>query len=141
MESKIQIDYRAPDVSDKSFIFNSWLKSFRNSPFAKPMPNEPYYKNHKQIIEKLLKKSKVLIAANPSDPLQIFGYIVYEELGDVKILHYVYVKYSFRKFGIAKNMVNSITEDKAFLYTHHVDLLRKIKDKYSMLYDPYKALL
>ena len=138
--TKVPLKFRAPTVSDKSFIFNSWLKSFRHSPLAKPLCNEVYFKNHKVIVENILKRSRVLIACNPEDEDQIYGYIVYEPIiDDITVLHYVYVKFTYRKLGIARTIVEgSIDIKNPILYTHHTETVKRIKDKLDLIYDPYR---
>lgn len=135
-----KISFRPPDVSDKSFIFNSWLKSFRNSPLAKPLCNEVYFSNHKLIVENILKRSKIVIACSDEDPMQIFGYTIYEELpGGIIIMHYIYTKYTYRKLGIAQQLYDIVVKnDDPILYSHHTQVVDKVKDKLNLLYDPYR---
>lgn len=99
MPSKLPIKFRPATSEDTGFVFSSWLKSYRNAPQSRLMLNNIYFQNQHDIIEDILKKSVVMIAVNEQDPSQIFGYIVYEK---PSMLHYVYVKYTYRKMGIAR---------------------------------------
>src|SRR5271165_681887 len=101
MESNFTI--RLGNKEDLPFIFSTWLKSFRySSSFAKEIDNETYYKFHQQVIERILSRSpSIYIACDQLHPDTVFGYIVYEG----PVLHFAYVKKSFRKLGIARALL------------------------------------
>lgn len=129
---------------DISFIFNSWLKSFRDSGvLSRSVPNTIYFQNHHKILQKILKRSQANIACNPQDPSQIYGYIVGEYIEGIFILHYVYVKHSFRKMGIGKELLNSFDHDtgNASCCSHLTKMAEKFLLKYNMIYHPYTVLV
>lgn len=138
----LKMTLRPPDLTDKNFIFNSWLKSYRSSDFAKDQCNAVYYDNYKIIVENILKRSKIVVACNPQDYTQVYGYIVYEDLpADNLLVHFVYTKYTYRKFGVAKKLLVSIRRsNNPILISHYVKSLEKIKDKITFIYDPFKGL-
>jgi hypothetical protein len=138
----IPIVIRPPDLTDKSFIFNSWLKSYRGSAFAKNQCNEVYYNNYKKIVERALVRSMVAVACNPDDYTQVYGYIVYEVLpADNTVVHYIYVKFPYRRFKIAESLANlSKLGTKPFIATHYTNACEWIFKKYSIIYDPYILL-
>lgn len=139
MDSTI-VKLRAPNKADLNFILNSWLKSYRNSGFAAPMINPVYYKNHEPLLKDLLSSNLITVACNPLDEGQIYGYVVFNYLpGDILVLHYIYTKHSFRRFGIAKQIMASIRKsDDAILYTHHTKYAELLKNKLPIIFDPYK---
>lgn len=138
MGNQIPINFRTLETEDESFIYNSWLKSFRNSPLAKPLCNEVYFRNHKLIINNILQRSTTLLACNPEDSSQIYGYIVYEMLRGVPIVHYVYTKYTYRKLGIAKQLFEATIKSKPLLISHYTSNLKPHMDKLELIFDPYK---
>lgn len=103
---------RACRTSDESFIRNSWLKSLRNLPHFVDVPNAVFYDGMNKRIDELLKNSYVLVAADPEDDGIIWGYVVVSStpLGreTVPVLHYLYVKQTFRGFGIAMKMLENV---------------------------------
>ena len=140
MKSKeLPINLRTATAEDVPFIFNSWLKSYRNSHFCKLVVNEIYYNEHHKVIERLIKKSKVIVACNRDDENQLYGYIVADEVEGFFALHYIYVKHSFRNMGIGEALLNSFEHDPsvASIYSHHTRLCDKLAPKYSMVYHPY----
>lgn len=126
---------------DIGFIFNSWLKSFRNSPWAKPMHNNVYFASHHALIDELIGHSKIYMACSKSNPAELYGYIVAGRIQGVFTVHYVYVKHAFRNLGIGKLLLNcySRAENELGCYTHftyHVSK-HKLDEKAALLYNPY----
>lgn len=135
----LTVDHRPATAQDINFIFNSWLKSYRNSDFAKKIPNDVYFSEHKEKITAILTNSTVLVACNPDTPSQIFGYLVMSQ-EPVTVLHYVYVKYPYRKLGIARRMVEDLNPQvgkKLTLCSHANYYWPEISAKFKLVYNPY----
>ena len=124
---------------DLPFLFSSWLKSYRSSHFAEKITNTIYFEDHHKVIERIIKNSKVLIACNPADPSQLYGYSVATEEGGVLVLHFLYVKHTFRNMGIGKTLLDAVghERDKAAVYTHHTRMADKLASKYNFVFHPY----
>lgn len=137
--SKLPIRLRPANEEDISMIFNSWLKSYRTSLFAKNIANSVYFLNHHKIIEKLLKSSIVLVACNDKDASQIYGWACAQEVDGIFCLHYVYVKQPFREIGMARLLINAFgrAEDVAGIYSHHTRAFEQMADKFNLIYHPY----
>jgi hypothetical protein len=105
------------DASHYNFIKSTWLKSFflGSSRFCENMTSEVYYEFHPQVVERILKRSKCLVAQSRENPDVTVGYIVYEE---PSIVHYLYVKHQFTGFGVAKLLFKESGIGKKFSYTH-----------------------
>ena len=130
---------RVGDKSDTSFIFSSWLKSYRNSAFARNISNTIYFSEHHDIIENLLACSDVVVACNKNDQSQIYGYIVASKINDKLTVHYIYVKHPFRRMGIGRYLLTSIRQDFTddALYTHDTHISSRLSAKYKFSYHPY----
>jgi len=150
LESTIVI--RAPGPGDVAFIFSSWLKSYRSSPWALPMHNNTYYKFHHALIEDLMKNSDIYLACSKANPTDIYGYSVGQYIDGVFTLHFVYVKQAFRKLGICNLLLQCFerskdSNDEEFVgcYTHHTHMADKLTgepsiklaQKYNLMYNPY----
>ena len=124
---------------DHAFLFNSFLKSYRFSPFAEKITNTIYFEDHHKLIERIIENSKVLVACNPSDPSQLYGYILAGEEEGVVVIHFVYVKHTFRNMGIGKTLLDAVghESDKAAVYTHHTRMSDKLASKYNFVFHPY----
>lgn len=91
--------------SDLPFIYASWLKGLRygNDTFG-AIQQDAYFKCYHQVLERVLENqnTSIRIACLKDEPDAILGYSV--STGD--ILHFVFVKRSWRRIGIAKDLVN-----------------------------------
>jgi ribosomal protein S18 acetylase RimI-like enzyme len=130
---------RQADQNDVPFIFNSWLKSYRDSSTAKLVSNTVFFSEHHKLIERIVKHNPVILAVNDADPTQIYGYICAGVTEGIFTLHYIYVKHNFRNLGIGKALLNAFEHDLATagIYTHHTKIADKIASKYNFLYHPY----
>jgi len=59
----------------------------------------------------------------------------------VQVVHFVYVKHTFRFLGIGKVLLDAakIDTSKASFYTHFTKNCIKVVQKYNMIYNPYLA--
>lgn len=127
---------RDPKGDDLAFVLNSWLKSARSVGPAKLMTNETYYGGFRDECVRKLDDGYVLVACNPEDEDQIYGWIAASN----GVIHYLYVKLPFRNYGIGKALVREcvpqFTMESTSVSTagaHHSVWARK----YNLQYDPY----
>lgn len=109
---KMEVTIRPMAEEDYNFVIQSWLKSYKhNSYFCKRIRDNIYYKYHHQVITRILARDncKVLIAADPEDSKVILGYLVYESFQGKELVHYAYIKTSFRGLGIGGALLRSST--------------------------------
>lgn len=139
-----QVKIRPAKESDISFIFNSWLQSFRDSPTVRGIPNTLYYKEQHRLIEDLLKRDtcRVILAVNEKDEEQIFGYIIFETYGEnlPLVMHWIYVKHPFRNFKIGSQLIEEChkTAPNIVTYSHKSKLSDKLmKNRQHYIYNPY----
>lgn len=139
--NKLPITFRAALQQDVNFIFNSWLKSYRNSNFSRFISNTIYYAEQHKIIEDLVAANKVIIACDATDSTQLYGYICAGEVEGFIVCHYVYVKHTYRNMGIGKELLKQANHDpaKAGLYTHHTKIADRLAPRYNLVYHPYLA--
>lgn len=127
---------------DKSFIYNSFLISYKAHSMSKYISNFIYFEQQAKIITELFKISTTLIACFPEAPDEIMGYIIYEYLKSTPIVHWCYIKKNFRHNGMFRTFLETITnpDHTAIICTHIPDyfgnLQYKIQDK-RLTYDPY----
>ena len=150
MNNKIPVKIRDMEEDDIGFVYNTWLKSHRDGVPAKHITNDVYFAEHKKIIEKKLQLSNILMLCDKDDTSQLYGYIVVEQPTDtVNIIHYIYIKYNFRKFGLGKHLllaaIPAIGTKPVFV--SHRPITRsygftetkwgKLKEQYNLVYNPY----
>ena len=116
------------EAIDKQLVLDSWLQSFRASPYAGCIPNNRYFEIYGQAISELLERgSSILVAVNPADSTQILGWLCVEQTSKAEqIVHFVYVKDVFRKLGICKSLFQEagINPRSRFYYTYRTKQAR-----------------
>jgi hypothetical protein len=114
-----EVEYRGVYASDLSFIFDSWLRSWRNSPWAGCIPNNEYYPMTRSAIEQLVGRgAEFKVACLKADPERILGWICHELTGPDAVVHYLYVKDPYLTLGIGDALVASIPGNKPGFYTY-----------------------
>jgi hypothetical protein len=138
-KKQLPILIRDADPSDVSFIFNSWLKSYRNGHLCRGVDNTIYYAEHHKLIERILKTATVKIACDPKDIATIYGYICYEKIDGIFVAHFAYTKNTFRSLGVLTQLIKEIDHDfaGAGLFTHRNDRTEFLAAKYHLIYHPY----
>lgn len=146
----IQIrDYETPD---EAFIFSSWLNNYRaTSQFAKRVRNSVFYFWHHKVVTRILARltTRIYVAVSPDAPDVILGWICVEastvKIPDFKdhnrVLHYIFVKPEFRRFGIAKKLFEAahLTQDTKAYFTHWTHPVEPFLIKFPrFIYDPYR---
>ena len=87
------------------FILKSWLRSYRLSHQYVGHRDAVYYRVHGKIAINLLRQSRIIDSYDKTDKTHAYGYLVYEISPPHLILHYIYVKKSFRRLGIARALL------------------------------------
>lgn len=113
--------------TDLPFIYSSWLDCIRhNSPWARGIPNDLFYKKHHDIIERRLSTGVANILCLTDDPDVIFGYGI---IHTPTILDMIYVKADCRRQGLANSIINDLGID----LTEPLTLTFNTKDLYSYM--------
>lgn len=143
-----KVMYRDMTPEDANFIYNSWLKSYRDSYAVQGVGNGLYYEYHHDLAKDLMVHSVEnggqLIACDPEDPSVIYGYVVYSRINSNPCIHYIYVKHPFRKFGLAQAFIDRVWKDKRnpCVFTHMTRqgkiIFNKLKDQgLEAVFNPY----
>ena len=137
--SQSPIRLRKAVQEDVGFIFNSWLKSYKYSLFAKFITNTIYFAEQHKLIERLLKENETIIACNNDDPTQIYGFINAGIVDGILCVNYVYVKQNFRQLGVGKALLNAFEHnvESASVYTHHTRMAERLAGRFNFVYHPY----
>jgi len=98
---------------DMSFVYNSWLRSFRNARACTGLSDALYFRSQSALIKQLVETPgvKVLVARSPADGFFIRGWAC----GGNGELHYVYVKSGvYRREGIASALIAQLGDVTSF---------------------------
>lgn len=139
--SHIPFVLRKSTKDDESFIYSSFLKSFRDSYPIKFVPNSLYFKPQSDIIEFLLSTAECLVACFPEDPEQIIGWCLFQPLSDTVAVHYLYIKNQHRNLHMGLDVIKEVIgEAKLIVASHMCDNYDKLKYKIpncKVIYDPF----
>lgn len=109
-------------VPDMKFIRDSWLHSYKRSPWAGVIANNLYGDVVTQTIDQLLMRgAKLLTVRNAANPELLVAWICYEELPRGELcIHAIYTKPVYRRSGAAKALLDSVfksTGTNRYFYT------------------------
>lgn len=133
---------------DISFIYSTWLNSFRvDSALGNSVSKTVYFGSYHSIVDRLLDESRVLVACLSDDPKVILGYLVSQS---ANVLHYCFVKEAFRRHGIASALFDeafhgagAVSVSVSVQHTHETNAgVRAIKfdrrkDSRELSYNPF----
>lgn len=116
--------FDTPNADEFPFIFDSWARSFRDSPYAGCIRNCDYDHVSRAGMAEIIDRAVVTVAVQdtPDGQRRIAGYAVYEP--DRKVLHYIYVKRDFRGMGVGRSLRRLVCQDvdlKSWRYTYRTN--------------------
>jgi hypothetical protein len=104
-----------------SVVVESWLGSYRCSPWAGAVTNNLFDAVYGDTIRQLFERGALCwIAHNPDDENHVIGYLVTEYTRDGKpVVHYCFVKDYARRNGVARSLFAAagIDPNEHFFYT------------------------
>jgi len=132
LTSKTGVQFRELDLDNKSevgFVYKSWLGSYKNH--AGVVPYAIYRELYQGLLDRIIRRPgcMVVMITHPTDDNFLFGFAVVER--DSPTLHYLYVKYEYRKRGVATDTLKflGIGPSDEFIYTHSTKLGRDFLNK------------
>ena len=130
---------RSAEESDIPFIYSSFLNCIKyDSAVGLSVRKGIFFENYRTVIDSILRNENcnVLIACKPDETKVIFSFLVFEPT----IIHFVFVKESFRNFGIAKALFNQAFLDYKgdVTITHRTQFIESLLRNHAQLvYNPF----
>ena len=125
--------FRPYTPEDIPFIQSSWGKSYYlEGPGNTLFKADVFHKYHRPLREWVLNKpnATAIVCSSKDDPSFILGFSILEKPEEpVLILHYIYVKFSFRGEGIGRELFNRSIVMRPVLFTHETSKAQKIMSK------------
>lgn len=135
------------EPNDRAMVANNWLRSFRESPYAKHMRNDVYYGGHSPLVNALIDACQIRVASiyvpshdlpsGPESRVDI-GWVCFQP----GVLHYAYVKELYRRSGVSSALLESagVPNWEDPVYTHRRPPFSGfLVSKWGLDYDPYSA--
>ena len=127
----MKVTYRNIQDGDIEFITASMLNFYQKSEFGRTMKKTTFMKHHHPLLHAAIKRGEVLISCMPGNEAVIFGYVIGERNQHNDIIHFIFIKPSFRKSGLGYELVQKFRQSPNLIFTH------KMKMKEGDLYDSY----
>jgi GNAT superfamily N-acetyltransferase len=124
---------------DEGLVLASWARQIRKLPPFRQVSGEEF-KAHTLRLERLLQRCPPVIACEPKHPEQVFGWVCAELQGDDRVLHFVYVRNTWRRKGIARYLLElsfaGRMGEQDILYTHRGRSTPHLETKWRLRYEP-----
>lgn len=143
MSTSLPTIIRAFEEEDRHFIVDSWSRQYHEALPQSYCPGYIYFPNQIKLINDILQSSDCLVACLAEDPEIIVGYIVYEHIDKVLVLHWTCVKKDFRKLSVMTDLLDSAHaawRKEVIMVTQPGKLYSKYRKKYKVFYDPFLLL-
>jgi len=129
------IAHRQATADDLPFIYSTWVRTSLASPLAKHVLPSTHQTAQRQLAERLLIASQVLVASLEDEPAVILGYLIYRP----GVVHYAHVKKVFERRGILSGLLDAADLDIEECHLTHFtyDCLRLLKRWPRLRYNPY----
>lgn len=127
--------------ADLPYVMSTWLNHFASSSsWAKHIPRSTFFDSHRPLVESLLRRQgvSVSVAVDPEDADTIYGWLAHEQSSSGPVLHFAYVKNSFRRTGVLNTLLEAIGTDlSSVTVTHWTDSCSEMNRSHTLSYNPY----
>lgn len=134
----MQIKIRDAVAADRNYILNTWIKSYYSTQTGYKEDYKTFAVNHQRQIERLFNEGKLIVqvACPHDDDESILGFIAF---GTDYTLHYLAVKETFKRLGVAKKLAKSCFKDRSeIVVSHWTKDIEHIKRIYKVNYNRYR---
>lgn len=134
MKEVLEFKIRKAKSEDIDYITATWLRSTYEV-HKHEYKKDVFFPNHNRMIKERLPFLKCIVACNPEDEDQIYGYMVFNS---PSILHYAFTKSFFRGFGVFSGLLKESGIDMKEIYvTHKAPSYEKLRSKLPFIFNPY----
>lgn len=137
LEADQNLVFRPYVESDMPFIYSSWSRSFYEGSGAKKhISPQEFHGHHRPTIDKFFSRpyATVIVVHHADEPDIILGWIAVEVLETKLVIHYAYIKSSFRRIGLLWELIRRVDKGQPIIFTHMTDRFSRIMarnhDKY-----------
>ncbi len=124
---------------DVNLVVNSWITS--HAAFTKADGHVVRYVHHPALVLDLVQRCSVVVACDPDDHDEVYGWLCHELVKGELVIHYLFVKFPFRRSGIADQLYEHVATGRPFTATHAGFLMPELRAKYVLIFDPYSPEL
>lgn len=135
------LETRMATTADLPFVFDSWLRSQWDADAKRKMLPDVFFPQQRGRIERILKRSMVVIAFSTAAPEEALGYVCFERIVGIPVVHWVYTKQALRRLGVARFLVQVAQgEADCLQHSHKSDArAKKLFSRFRSVFNPYAA--
>ena len=126
---------RTHTEEDLPLIYSSWCSQVRAMQPLSVLTPEEFRRLHRPVVDYCLQKHGAIVACNPDMDDHVYGYICAG-----KALHMIYVRNTFRQFGVGKRLMRAVFPEflqDTIYHTHDTKAARHFRPRWNLKYDPY----
>ena len=120
---------------DLPLVINSWVKA--HASFTRADGCVIRYVNHPAVVLDLVQRCSVIVAYDPDDPSEVFGWLCHELIQGELVIHYAFIKQVFRRHGIANGLYDRVATGRAFTATHGGFTFAELRARYHFELNPF----
>lgn len=131
---------REPRSTDQGYIASTWLRSIthntrRRTRQAKVSGGIDRVLDHAS--------TAVLVACRELEPDRIVGWVCWAKIPAARVVHYLYVRDSWRREGVAKELMRAakLDDSRPLMYTHKGPAAHWAAPKYQATHKPIQELI
>jgi GNAT superfamily N-acetyltransferase len=112
----------------------------RELPPLSALTGAEFKAQHRPLIEAALQRGACIVACNPEMDNHVYGYCVGELRDGLQLLHMVYVRNTFRRFGLGSEMMARMFprfKEEPIIHTHETRAARHFRRRWNMKLNPY----
>ena len=117
-------------LTDEPFIFNSWIRSYHQSPEGSSMRDNIYAERQHKRIEMFLARATFIMLRPDDWDEGIVGYACGERMRGQNVFHYAFVKTGFRGQGHGDRLLQAIV-DQVFEKPTHRAVFTHLREPYT----------
>ncbi len=106
---------RPATTDDFNFIMSSWIQSYREH---SNLTFEEYSKFYNHLVRRTVENTMTIVACPSDSQDMIYGWLNFDLFQMKPVIHYAYVKAIYRGMGIGTKLLDSVSKDRNFIYTH-----------------------
>jgi ribosomal protein S18 acetylase RimI-like enzyme len=137
----LQYQITAARPQDEPYIYDSWLRGYKDSPRTAKWNQEDYQDFQQPVIKRILQDSRALVARPIDWDAGIYGYLVYEQTADTFVLHWLSVKSAYRKLGIATALITAAHPAGHTVFSHLRPPYTSILQEHGFTFAPNRSEL
>lgn len=127
--------------SDRDYVVRCVLFSFLSgSREAQRIHKDSYMRSHNDTVNGLLDHCSTIILCDEEDQDLIYGFLIFDHLPEIDVIHYVYMRKDFRGKGFIGDTIKSIKRKDRLALSHLTDSFKpaRLKSIWSnVIYDSY----